>query len=626
MDELRSHYEHELGLLARAIAAFAARYPKIAARLGVKGGHTDDLHVERLVQTFSFLAARLDSKLADDFPEFTEALLEVVHPHYLRGVPSCAIARFEPAALVGHLTAPLTLPRGTSLNARTAPVRFRSVYDVTVTPLQIASAQYAPVTLAPPSAKLPADATGIVSIAFRSATGRFTAAIPNGPVRVHLTGDRPLVASLVDALLLRAAAAYVEVDHDRRWLALSKVPFASAGFADNERLLPDSPASNGDASAVRTLLEYFAFPEMFDFVDLDIGRVRRAARAPDARELTLHVVLRNTSSESHAAQMLGFLSASAFKLFCTPVINLFPRPATPIVLTGAVAYPVASAPLTAHAPLDVYSIEAVYLSEKANDEIDGNDRKPLTELETPRVPVAPYQAFSHARSAEPSGLYWVAFHDRDAGQSTVPATMLSLVGLDGRPARSALPQLDVVTIATNRALPSRLPIGNPLGDLLLEGKTVDCPIQLMTRPTVSVRPPRGDGALWRVLSALTSHPIDLTRDGLPALKELLRLHAVSGPSAQRCVDAITDLGYKPAIRWMSLHNQQPSFVRGIEIGLSLDEAAMRDASLTVFAMVMERFFLPYGHTNSYVQLVIRSALTDKELIRGAALAGTQPVV
>ena len=95
MDHLLSHYEYELGLFARALGDFAIRYPKIATRLGIQSGQTDDPHVARLIQTFSFLAAHLDSKLADDYPEFTEALLEVVHPHYLRTIPSCAIALVE---------------------------------------------------------------------------------------------------------------------------------------------------------------------------------------------------------------------------------------------------------------------------------------------------------------------------------------------------------------------------------------------------------------------------------------------------------------------------------------------------------------------------------------------------
>lgn len=71
MDHLLLHYEYELGLFARALGDFAIRYPKIAARLGIQSGRTDDPHVTRLIQTFSFLAAHLDSKLADDYPEFT---------------------------------------------------------------------------------------------------------------------------------------------------------------------------------------------------------------------------------------------------------------------------------------------------------------------------------------------------------------------------------------------------------------------------------------------------------------------------------------------------------------------------------------------------------------------------
>lgn len=97
MDHLLSHYEREVGLLARSLADFARRFPKIAARLGMSGGHVEDLHVDRMVQTFALLAARVDAKLDDDYPQFTEALLEIAYPHYLRTVPSCAVASFDPS-------------------------------------------------------------------------------------------------------------------------------------------------------------------------------------------------------------------------------------------------------------------------------------------------------------------------------------------------------------------------------------------------------------------------------------------------------------------------------------------------------------------------------------------------
>lgn len=625
MDHLLPHYEYELGLFARALGDFAIRYPKIAARLGIQSGRSDDPHVTRLIQTFSFLGAHLDSKLTDDYPEFTEALLEVVHPHYLRTVPSCAIARFEPRGIVGQLTEPVIVPRGVALNARTAPVRFRSTYDVTLSALEIRSARYVPTTLAPSAVRLPADATGMLSISFTSTAGPFTAAIPDGVTRIHLSGERPFVSSLVDALLLRAAAAYVEVDQCGRWRALSKVPFEPVGFADAERLLPDSRIASRTATTYRYLLEYFALPELFDFVDLDMGRVRRAASAPDARELTLHIVLRGTSAGSFAAQTLASLDATAFKLFCTPVVNLFSQPAQPIVLKGQDAYPVQPVRLTKHSPLGVYSVDAVYLGELSKKK-DKDEDMPL-EGDRPRTPVRPYQALSHDPRPDSSAVYWVAFRDRDDRSPGRQTTMLSLVGLDGQSTRPNLPQIDVMTTATNRDLPARLPIGNPVGDLLLENKTLDCPIQLITRPTLTAELPRGNGALWRVLATLTPHPLDLTRDGLSGLKAFLRLHAVhTTPLAQRCIDAITDLGYKPAIKWMALDSQFPSFVRGIEITLSFDETALREVSLVVFTKLFERFFAPYGPMNSYVQLVVRSAQTGQELTRGVATPGTQQLI
>jgi type VI secretion system VasI/ImpG family protein len=625
MDHLLPHYEYELGLFARALGDFAIRYPKIAARLGIQSGRTDDPHVTRLIQTFSFLAAHLDSKLADDYPEFTEALLEVVHPHYLRTVPSCAIARFEPRAIVGQLTEPVVVPRGVELNARTAPVRFRSAYDVTISPLQIRSARYAPTTLAPSAVRLPADATGVLSISFTSAAGPFTAAITDGSIRVYLSGERPLVSSLLDALLLRAAAAYVEVDQCGRWRAISKVPFEPVGFADDDRLLPGSRTTSRTATTYRYLLEYFAFPELFDFVDLDMGRVRRAASAPDARELTLHVVLRDTPADSIAAQVLASFDATALKLFCTPVVNLFSQPAQPIVLKGQDAYPVDPVRLTKHSALGVYSIDAVYLGELSKKK--DKDEDVSLDSDRPRTLVRPYQALSHDPRPDSAAVYWVAFRDRDVGSPGRQTMKLSLVGLDGQSARPKLPQIDVVTTVTNRDLPARLPIGNPVGDLLLESKALDCPIQLITRPTLTAELSRGNGALWRVLSTLSPHPLDLTRDGLSGLKSFLRLHAVrTTPLAQRCIDAITELDYKPAIKWMSLDSQFPSFVRGIEIMLSFDETALREVSLVVFTKLLERFFAPYGPTNSYVQLVVRSAQTGQELTRGAATPGTQPLI
>ncbi|MCA3862711.1 MAG: type VI secretion system baseplate subunit TssF, partial [Burkholderia sp.] len=112
MEELLPYYERELSFLRRYSRDFAERYPKIAARLALSGEHCEDPHVERMIESFALLGARINKKLDDDYPEFTEALLEVLYPHYLRPFPSCSIAQFTPAS-PGQQTEPVVIDRGT---------------------------------------------------------------------------------------------------------------------------------------------------------------------------------------------------------------------------------------------------------------------------------------------------------------------------------------------------------------------------------------------------------------------------------------------------------------------------------------------------------------------------------
>ena len=90
-DELLAHYESELSFLRKLGAEFADKYPNVASHLVLGPNGSEDPHVERLVESFAFLAARIHLKLEDDFPEITEALLNVLYPNFLRPVQSMSI-------------------------------------------------------------------------------------------------------------------------------------------------------------------------------------------------------------------------------------------------------------------------------------------------------------------------------------------------------------------------------------------------------------------------------------------------------------------------------------------------------------------------------------------------------
>src|SRR2546425_5108518 len=94
-DDLLLYYERELAFLRDMGAEFALKYPKIASRLVMEPDKCEDPHVERLLEGFSFLAARVHLKIDDEFPEITEALLNILYPHYIRPIPSMSVAEFH---------------------------------------------------------------------------------------------------------------------------------------------------------------------------------------------------------------------------------------------------------------------------------------------------------------------------------------------------------------------------------------------------------------------------------------------------------------------------------------------------------------------------------------------------
>src|SRR5262245_8500494 len=98
-EELYPYYQDELHFIRRLANELAQKYPVAAARLQIERDRAADPHVERLIEAFALLAARVRHKIHDEFPELTDAVLSVVYPHTLAPVPSLATVQFEPDLL-----------------------------------------------------------------------------------------------------------------------------------------------------------------------------------------------------------------------------------------------------------------------------------------------------------------------------------------------------------------------------------------------------------------------------------------------------------------------------------------------------------------------------------------------
>jgi type VI secretion system protein ImpG len=609
LDQLLPYYERELGFLRRYSREFSERYPKIAGRLLIGGEVCEDPHIERMIESFALLNSRIAKRLDDDYPEFTEALFEVLYPHYLRPFPSCSIVRMDVGGGVAQLSAASSVPRGTELTTR--PVRgavctFRTAYPVTVAPLALSAASFAAIIATPEAVRPPPGATSSVSLTISVTAEQMTLAqLGVAKLRVFMDGEPSFCAALRDALFMRAVAAYAEADGDGRWMPLGAIPIGAAGFDEDESLIDFSARSH---SAYRLLTEYFCFPEKFNFFDIDLNAMA-AVLPSNARTVTLHLALSGMRTDSNSARMLGTLSTNNVVLGCTPVVNLFRQRGEPIRLTHTSAsYPVLADARRAFA----YEVQAI-------DSVKLVRQTPQGESV---IQFRPFYSLKHGQTPERSGHYWVMRRDEMiAEKSPGFETQISIVDIDFDPAAIETDTLSLELTCTNRDLPASLAYGMRGGDLFLEGGSSVRAITFLRKPSASQRFERGRGAHWRLISHLSLNHLSLSDGGLDAFREMLTLYDLPrSPSSQRQIGGIADIAHKAATTWLP-GNPFACLVRGVEVRLTIDEEAFVGSGIHAFAHIIERFLGLYVHANSFTQLVMVSNKTGEELLKCTPRSG-----
>jgi type VI secretion system protein ImpG len=602
MDELLPFYERELGFLRRYSREFSEKYPKIAGDLLMAGEVCEDPHIERMIQSFALMSARISKRLEDDYPEFTEALLEVLYPHYLRPFPSCSIARFDYSSSAGQLTSAQTIARGTELATRSVKgvaCKFKTAYDVSITPIKVDDVKFDPIFESPESTVLPTGGSSKVSIRLSTASEQMPLGKQSGNVRFFVDGEPSFCAALLDALFLRSVAAYVEVGNARQWVRLDKTPLIPVGFSEQDSLI-DFPARSHPA--YRLLTEYFAFPEKFSFFDIDLALIVQKL-GYGTKSMVLHFVLAGVRADSNIARMLGSLNKNNLLLGCTPVINLFKQHGDPIRVTHATAqYPVVANSRNAYA-YEVYSVDSVKLVKQ-------------TPLGESVIEVKPFYSLKHGASTEKNGRYWSLRRDELVGiKSPGYETEITIVDVDFNPAKPETDTLSVDLTCTNRDIPSMLSYGLAGGDLFLEGGALVKQINFLRKPSPTYRFERGRGAHWRLISHLSLNHLSLGQKGIEAFQETLRLYDLPRSVInEKMLAGVVAIDHESTSKWLS-GKPFACLARGIEVTLTIDEDNFVGSGLHVFANIMDRFFALYVHINSFTQICLKSKKSGEVLLK-----------
>jgi len=601
MEALLPYYERELVYLNTAGRALAHQYPRLAAELGLGPEGSEDPHIRRLIQACALLNARTAKKLDDDYPEFTDALLGSLYPHFLHGVPSCSIARVDPGAgpAPGKIEQVHVIPRGTemsSLAAHGGPCRFRTTADLVLAPVTVARAWFEPVLHAPPRIRLAARAGARISLTFDSAPpARMLHGRGLARLRLHVDADPVLAAALIDTLFMHLLETWVEADGVDGWRRLDAPALSLGGLDDNEALVPEPQQAH---PAYRLLTEYFAFPDKFHFLDLDLAQLAPLLPA-GARRFSVHFVLGGLHADAGPARILRALSANHLVTGCAPVVNLFRQSAAPVRITQRAAmYDVV--PSRHEDEVEVYSIDAVQV-------LRTHDGK------TACLDYRPCYGLRHGEGAGQGQRYWFARRDdRDRGERRQRMRIgFTDDGLAPHGADAGVASIELT--CSNGAAACGVGVGAAGGDLASETATGALPLRLLRKPSAPLRFDSRGGTHWRLVAQLALNHRSLA--DLDAFRETLALYDLPRSAAsQRQIAGVRAMASRPGTAWLR-NRFGASLVHGVEVHMTIDEDAFAGSSLVVFAQVVSHFLGLYVHLNSFTRLVLVSGQSERELLR-----------
>jgi type VI secretion system protein ImpG len=602
---LLRYYNLELQHLRETGAEFAEQFPKVAARLGMHGLEVADPYVERLLEGVGFLAARVHLKLDAEFPRFTQALLEIVYPHYLAPTPSMLVAQLKPDLNDPNLASGPRVPRGTMMTSvansdDATGCEFQTAQDVTLWPVEVVSASYFAFAPDLPLNTLPVAQRirGGVRIKLKTTAGLKFSQLPLERLRFYLTGGDEAANKLYELCLSTAVGALVVPGKGAaKWHEF--IPASAirpVGFSDDEALLPVTLRS---FQGYRLLQEYFSFPQRYRFVD--VTGLASAIKRVDGDQLELVVLLGRGD-----ATLESVVDGSNLALFCTPAINLFHKRADRIhVGDSAYEYHVV-ADRTRPLDFEVYSVTDVVGHGIGTD----SEQRFLPLYSAYTSDRAHHESAYFTTRREPR-LVSTAEQRRGSRSSYIGSEVfLSLVDPVNTPFAGDLRQLSVQTLCTNRDLVLQMPVGAGRTDLTLEVAAPVSSVRVVSGPS---RPyaPLADGAVaWRAISHLSLNYLSLVQStaeqGAAALRDLLQLYAPDADvSARRQIEGIRSTQVKRVVR--RLRGPGPlAFGRGVEITVMVEELAFEGGSAYLLGAVLDEYFARHVSINSFTETVLRS--------------------
>ncbi|GAA6172886.1 type VI secretion system baseplate subunit TssF [Colwellia sp. KU-HH00111] len=598
-------YNQELKFIREMGAEFSNEYPKIAGRLGLDGFDCSDPYVERLLEGFAFLSARIHQKLDASYPKFTQHLIELLFPTFQHPSPSMLIAQFEPDLEEGSLAAGVPIKRGTALHSllgkgEQTACEYRTSQEVTLFPIYIDKVEYLnsqEIVSYVAKNKLNFTPKAGVLINLKAAEGHLFNELNLNSLDFHIRGSESFPLYLFETIYKGFKGCLYKTGKNFWRSEEEETSVHANGYDKDESLLP---YTSRQFDGFRLLKEYFLFVERFQF--LSIKNLKPTINCCNTDDFQLILLL-----DQHDQRLEKSVSKDNFALFCTPAINLFPKKADRINLSKEKndfhVVPDKLRPLD----FEVCSIEKIegfssgiepttqFAPLYGDTELSGKNLKKAfftVNRETRRLNVN-QRKFGHRSSYIGSELF------------------ISLVDPKNAPYSDNLRQLSVNTYCSNRDLPLMMPLGKGKTDFTIETGAPCNSVRCLGEPTRPQTPPTKGSTSWDLINQLSINFLGMCennkKEALSNLKTLLTLMMDKNDFSQnKQIDGIINVDIERITRRLPFDGPL-CFGRGVAIKLLVDELAYEGSSVFMLGMVLDKFFAQYVSVNSFTQMVLISS-------------------
>ncbi len=615
------YYNEELQYLREVGEVFSKENPKVAGRLGLDSFECADPYVERLLEGVAFLTARVRMKLDDEFPSFTQSLVETIYPHYLCPTPAMTMVQFQPDFSEPALDQGVVIPKNSVLRSGGGigddySCQFRTGHDVTMWPVSLVEAQY--YTREINSLGLPErrDMAAGIRLRLKTMGGQLFSDIDLNRLNVYIRGGGDVGSRLYEAIFSHGVGVVMRPaggDTVPWQRTLSSERIRQVGFGDDEYLLPYGSRS---FQGYRLLHEYFAFPQRYMF--FEIGGLNKYITNAISTELDIFILLKQGD-----VRLENEVGASNFVLNCTPAINLFPMEPDRVEVSDTRSRFHVIGDRTRPIDYEIYQVEKIlgYGTQMGDKQVfepfysaKGYDAEARAYFTTFRMPrrLSERELSHGARSGYAGSEVYV-----------------SLVDANASPYRPDIRQLSLRTLCTNRDLPLLMQTGSTNSDFVMDSNAPIEGVRVVAGPTMP-RASLAEGPYtWRVINHLSLNYLSLMDteegDAAAALRELLGLYGnVADPGTRKQINSLRKVESAPITR--RIHGPgQIAFARGLEILVTMEEESIEGADSFLLGAVLERFFAKHVSLNSFTETVIR---TDEqgEIKRWQARVGQRKLV